>query len=56
MELVERGELCDGQRLIFGRDCRERRLDPVDEIRGAIMVAHLGGDIGHAGSAGRMVD
>ena len=56
MELVEWGELSDGQRLTFGRDRRERRLDPVDEARGAIVLAHLGGGIGHNGSPGMMVN
>ena len=52
MELVEWSELIDGQRLTFGRDRRERRLDAVGEVRGAIVLAHFGGGIGHDGSPG----
>jgi hypothetical protein len=36
MELVEWSELSDGQLLIFGNCRRERRLDPVGEVRGAL--------------------
>jgi hypothetical protein len=36
------------QRLIFGRDRCERRLDPVGEARGAIVLVHLGGGVGRS--------
>ena len=47
MELIEWSELSDGQLLLFGHCRRERRLDPVGEVRGAIVFAYSGSDIGH---------
>ena len=56
MKLIEWSELSDGQRLTFGCDRGERRLDPVGEVRGAVVLAHLGGGIGHNVSPGTIVD
>src|SRR5579859_4187212 len=47
MKLIEWSELSDGQLLLFGHCRRKRRLDPVGEVRGAIVFAHSGSDIGH---------
>src|SRR5262252_7414835 len=47
MELVEWSELRDGQRLIFGRDRRQCRLDAVGEAKGAIVFAYFDVCIGH---------
>ena len=41
MELVEWSELRDGQRLIFGRDRRQCRLDAVGEAKGVIVFSVL---------------
>ena len=56
MELVEWSELSNGQHLTFRRYRRECRLDPVDEARSAIVLAHLSGGIGHKASPGKIVD
>ena len=47
MKLIEWSELSDGQLLLVGHCRRERRLNPVGEVRGAIVFAHSGGEIGH---------
>src|SRR5215469_5675568 len=46
---VEWSELRDGQRLIFGRDRRQCRLDAVGEAKGAIVFAYFDVCIGHGG-------
>jgi hypothetical protein len=56
VELVERRELGDNQRLSFGRDGCQCRPDHVGKTGGAVVLAHFGGDIdsciGYDGSPG----
>jgi hypothetical protein len=56
VELVQWSKLIDGQRLPFGRERRERRLDAVSEASAAIVLAHFGSGIAHNVSPGTVAD